>query len=87
MHMTKGLIFSQAVLLALAKKGITREKAYQLVQENAMEVWESGEDCRAKVLDDDGSGVYLNKAENEYCFEFDDKLKNVDFIFERIGLK
>ena len=86
LHMTKGLIFSQAVLLALAKKGITREKAYQLVQENAMEVWESGEDFRAKVLDDEGIGVYLNKAEIESCFDLDENLKNVDFIFERIGL-
>lgn len=86
LHMTKGLIFSQAVLLALAKKGITREKAYQLVQENAMEVWESGEDFREKVLDDEGIGVHLNKAEIESCFDLDENLKNVDFIFERIGL-
>jgi len=86
LHMTKGLIFSQAVLLALAKKGITREKAYQLVQENAMEVWESGEDFREKVLDDKGIGVHLNKAEIESCFDLDENLKNVDFIFERIGL-
>ena len=86
LHMTKGLIFSQAVLLALAKKGITREKAYQLVQENAMEVWESGEDFREKVLGDEGIGVHLNKAEIESCFDLDENLKNVDFIFERIGL-
>ncbi len=86
LHMTKGLIFSQAILLALAKKGITREEAYQLVQGNAMEVWESGGDFREKVLDDERIGVHLNKTEIESCFDLDKDLKNVDFIFKRIGL-
>ena len=86
LHMTNGLIFSQAILLALTKKGITREEAYQLVQGNAMEVWQSGEDFREKVLCDDGIGIHLNKAEIESCFDLDENLKNVDFIFRRIGL-
>lgn len=86
LHMTKGLIFSQAILLALAKKGITREEAYQLVQGNAMEVWESGGDFREKVLDDERIGVHLNKTEIESCFDLEKDLKNVDFIFKRIGL-
>lgn len=86
LHMTNGLIFSQAILLALAKKGITREEAYQLVQGNAMEVWESGGDFREKVLDDERIGVHLNKTEIESCFDLDKDLKNVDFIFKRIGL-
>ncbi len=86
LHMTNGLIFSQAILLALAKKGITREEAYQLVQGNAMEVWESGEDFREKVLGDKRIGLHLNKAEIDSCFDLDKNLKNVDFIFKRIGL-
>jgi len=86
LHMTNGLIFSQAILLALTKKGITREEAYQLVQGNAMEVWQSGEDFREKVLCDDGIGIHLNRAEIESCFDLDENLKNVDFIFRRIGL-
>ncbi|MCH8872275.1 adenylosuccinate lyase [candidate division KSB1 bacterium] len=86
LHMTNGLIFSQAILLALAKKGITREEAYQLVQRSAMEVWESGEDFREKVLGDKRIGVLLNKAEIESCFDLDKNLKNVDFIFKRVGL-
>ncbi len=86
LHMTNGLIFSQAILLALAKKGISREEAYQLVQRSAMEVWESGEDFREKVLGDKRIGVLLNKAEIESCFDLDKNLKNVDFIFKRVGL-
>ncbi|MCH7673707.1 adenylosuccinate lyase [candidate division KSB1 bacterium] len=86
LHMTNGLIFSQAILLALAKKGITREEAYQLVQGNAMEVWESGGNFREKVLDDERIGVHLNKTEIESCFDLEKDLKNVDFIFKRIGL-
>ena len=86
LHMTNGLIFSQAILLALTKKGITREEAYQLVQGNAMEVWESGGNFREKVLDDERIGVHLNKTEIESCFDLEKDLKNVDFIFKRIGL-
>ena len=86
LHMTNGLIFSQAILLALAKKGITREEAYQLVQGNAMATWESGGDFREKVLNDERIGIHLNKAEIESCVDLDKNLKNVDFNFERIGL-
>ncbi len=86
LHMTNGLIFSQSILLALAKKGITREEAYQLVQRNAMEAWESGGDFREKVLGDERIGAHLNKNEIESCFDLDKNLQNVDFIFKRIGL-
>jgi adenylosuccinate lyase len=52
LHATHGVIFSQQVLLALSKAGATREAAYAMVQRNAMQAWETGEEFRALLLAD-----------------------------------
>ncbi len=81
---TKGLFFSQQILLALAEKGIEREKAYVMVQRNAMKVWETGKEFKDLIMDDHEIGAYLNKNEIEDLFDIQYHLKNVDHIFKRV---
>ena len=81
---TKGLIFSEGVLLSLARKGVLREDAYLMVQRNAMRVWKEGMDFK-KLLSDDGEiREYLSEQEIEECFNLGHHLKNVDVIFKRV---
>ncbi|MDZ7261573.1 MAG: adenylosuccinate lyase [candidate division KSB1 bacterium] len=83
---TRGLIFSQYLLLALVEKGLSREKAYSLVQENAMKVWESNQEFKDAVLKDDRIKKVLTLAEIEACFDLGRYLTHVDRIFQRVGL-
>ena len=84
LNRTKGLIFSQQVLLNLAKKGLERQKAYVMVQRNAMRVRESGKDLKTLINADKEIGTYLSKQEIEEIFDLDYHLKHVDDIFERV---
>jgi adenylosuccinate lyase len=85
-ELTHGLIFSQSLLLALSKKGMTREEAYALVQNQAMQCWESGKDFKQAVLADPAIGKILSIDEIEACFDLKNHLRNVDKIFRRVGL-
>lgn len=86
LSITKGLVFSQALLLALTNKGVTREKAYQFVQNKAMEVWNSDRHFKAAVLADKEIASYLTQDEIEKCFDLKKNLRHVDYIFKRVGL-
>lgn len=86
LEITQGLIFSQRVLLELAKKGLTREKAYQMVQKNAMAVWENGKGFKEILLEDSDLLKHLSKEEIEACFDLDYHLKDVDRKFKNLGL-
>ncbi|KAF1086437.1 Adenylosuccinate lyase [Sporotomaculum syntrophicum] len=84
---THGLIFSQRVLLALVEDhGLTREKAYELVQRNAMQCWQTGEDFRQLLLDDPEVAAILSKEEINKIFDYCYHLKHVDDIYKRFGL-
>ncbi len=84
---TNGLIYSQKVMLALIQKGLEREKAYELVQRNAMKSWENDESFQ-KMIENDGEVMtYLNKEEIEKLFNYDNFLNEIDYIFERGKLK
>ncbi|SDM66314.1 adenylosuccinate lyase [Sediminibacillus halophilus] len=83
---TYGVIFSQRVLLALIDKGMSREEAYDLVQPNAMKAWEEGIPFRSLVEQESKITSLLNEGEIADCFDYTYHLKNVDGIFERIGL-
>lgn len=84
---THGLIFSQRVLLALVEdKGLSREHAYDLVQRNAMEAWQTGTEFRELLLKDKGITDLLNAAEIDELFNFNYHLKYVDHIYQRFGL-
>lgn len=84
---TGGLIFSQALLLALAKAGKTREEAYALVQKHAMNAWQGKVDFKAAVLSDPEISATLGQDEIEQCFDLGRNLRHVDTIFQRVGLQ
>jgi len=81
---TRGLVFSQRVLLALASKGVSREESYALVQRNAMRAWNEGEDFKALLLSDEGVRKHLDAQEIEGCFDLQFYLRHVDTIFQRV---
>jgi len=83
---THGLIFSQKVLLALANKSLSREEAYHLVQHNTRRVLSEDQDFKEMLLKDPKILAFLSPAEIEDCFNLKSYLKNVDFIYKRIGL-
>ncbi|MFC2949494.1 adenylosuccinate lyase [Virgibacillus sediminis] len=84
---THGVIFSQRVLLSLIDKGMAREAAYDLVQPKAMQAWETGTHFKELVEADEQVTSKLTQAEIDDCFDYTYHLKNVDGIFDRIGLK
>ncbi|MED3654973.1 adenylosuccinate lyase [Heyndrickxia sporothermodurans] len=86
MDKTLGLIYSQRVLLALIDKGMVREAAYDTVQPKAMEAWEKQVPFRELIEADPTIQSKLTKEEIADCFDYNYHLKNVDFIFERLGL-
>ncbi|MBC1681307.1 adenylosuccinate lyase [Listeria welshimeri] len=86
MDRTLGLIYSQRVLLALIDKGLAREAAYDVVQPRAMEAWEKQVPFRELVKQDTTITENLSREEIADCFDYNYHLKNVDLIFDRLGL-
>jgi adenylosuccinate lyase len=84
---TNGVIFAQRVMNALIGKGLSREKAYDTVQPLAMKAWSEGIDYRKLLKESPEVSALLSVAELEDCFTLDYYFKNVDFIFERVGIK
>lgn len=84
LNLMRGLIFSQRVLLKLANAGASREKAYALVQRNAMKVWEEGKDFQTELLNDAEVCGYLPQDEIREAFDLNYHLKHVDTIFTRV---
>jgi len=82
-----GVIFSQAVLLKLVEHGLSREQAYRLVQSNAMEAWnKDGGNFKENLLGDENVTQILSKSEIEDCFNPAYYLRNVDQVFQRLGV-
>ena len=77
------------MLLALTKKGMKREEAYSTVQKYAMDVWsqKGGKSFRELLKSDRTVGSFVNNGELEELFDLKKSIKNVDYIFERVGLK
>lgn len=87
LNLTNGLIFSQKVLLALIEKGLTREKAYELVQRNAMKSWRTGENFAELLKSDPDVAKYLSDGEIGKIFDYKSVLEKIDFIFGKIGIE
>jgi adenylosuccinate lyase len=83
---TKGLIFSGQLLLALTNKGLSREHAYELVQRNAMRVWDENRDFRELVKADTDIQQNLSEVEIDRVFSLDHYLRNIDAIYKRVGI-
>lgn len=86
LELTGGLVFSEAVLLALIGKGLSREEAYRMVQRHAMKAWESHEPFKPLLLADPEICRHLSPAEVKNCFDLDYHLRHLDDIFARVGL-
>ena len=84
--LTQGLVFSQRVLLALIDKGVSREKAYKMVQDNAMKAWQEKNSLLSLLEADDNIAAYLSRSELGSLFDYDYYIKYVDSIFEKLGL-
>lgn len=84
MSASGNLFFSQQVMLSLIKKGMTREEAYRLVQQNAMEVRGKGGDLRDRLKGDERVKSLLSEKEIDSIFDLNYHLKYVDAIFDRV---
>jgi adenylosuccinate lyase len=84
LHKTRGLIFSQQVLLRLAEKGLERQKAYVMVQRNALKVWEKDIEFKDLLLRDRDILAFLGKEEIEGIFDLRYHLKHVEDIYKRV---
>jgi adenylosuccinate lyase len=84
MDKANGLVFSQKLLLDLARAGLSREDAYALVQEAAMETWESGKSFEETVRARKGITEKLDAATLDSVFDLDHYLREVDTIFARV---
>jgi adenylosuccinate lyase len=79
-----GLYFSQRVLLALVDKGLTRQKAYEMVQAVAMQAWEGKTSFPDLVRADPALGTYLTSEELDQLFDPGYYLRCEDHIFNRV---
>lgn len=83
---THGLIFSQRVLLELMDKGLSRPRAYDLVQRCAMKTWKDGSGFKEHLLQDKEVSRYLKTEDLDKIFDLDYYLAHVNKIFKRVGL-
>jgi len=82
--MTKGLIFSEALMLKLIKKGFLRKEAYGIVQRNALKAWEKGEDFKDLIKKDQQVKALLSEDEIEECFSLTKHLEHINFVFDKV---
>src|SRR5262245_5397599 len=81
---SRGVAFSGTVLLELAKKGTSREQAYEWVQRNAMRSFDERRDFKALLLADPDIAHVLSAPDIERAFDLDEQLKHVDYVFDRV---
>ena len=81
---SRGVVFSGTVLLELARRGASREQAYEWVQRNAMRAFHEHSDIKSLLLGDPDVTRVLSAEEIERAFDLDEQLRHVDHIFERV---
>ncbi|MDB9524886.1 adenylosuccinate lyase [Oscillatoria sp. CS-180] len=87
MNIYGGVVFSQRVLLSLVEKGVSREEAYEVVQSLAHTAWNTeGGDFRALVSADDRVQAKLSTEEIDACFDPNHHLRNLDEVYQRLGI-
>src|SRR4029079_1386491 len=84
LNLTRGLVFSGQLLLALTQKGVSREDAYMWTQRNAMKVWDEGGDYQDLVTKDADISSKLSPEEIARVFDLRHYLRNVEKVFERV---
>ncbi|HZJ30314.1 MAG TPA: adenylosuccinate lyase [Vicinamibacterales bacterium] len=84
LELSRGVVFSGTVLLELARRGASREQAYELVQRNAMRAFHEQRQFKELLLSDAAVTAVLPAHEIERAFNLDEQLKHVDDIFDRV---
>jgi adenylosuccinate lyase len=84
LEITRGLVFSGQLMLALTQKGITREDAYTWTQRNAMKVWDEGGEYQQLVRSDADIASRLSREEIDRVFDLKHYLRNVEKVFARV---
>ena len=84
LNITRGLVFSGQLLLALTQAGVSREDAYVYTQRNAMKVWDEGGEYKDLVMNDADISSRLSPEEIARVFDLKHYLRNVDQVFERV---
>jgi len=84
LNQLKGLIFSQQVLMKLTNMGLKREKAYEMVQRNALKVWDTGKAFKALLLEDGELREHLSEEDIDELFSLDFHMKHVEELFDRV---
>lgn len=86
LELTHGLIFSQRILLRLVEKGLTREEAYKIVQDNAMRSWATGKSMKDLIGSEPRIKSLLNKSEVAELFDAKKLKSRVNYIFKKTGI-
>lgn len=86
LNLTRGIIFSQQVRLALTEKGLSYKEAYEIAQGHAHTAWEQGQDYRALLEQDERVTQVLTPEEIQACFDTSRHTEHLDRIYERFGL-
>jgi len=86
LNRTGGLMFSQRIMLMLTEKGMTRESAYRIVQEQALRAWEKGEDFKTLLWNEPAVRQRFTRRELENCFNLKLALRHIETIFKRINI-
>jgi adenylosuccinate lyase len=86
LNASRGMVFSQTILLALVKKGVSREQAYRMVQRNALNVYHNETTLKDELLKDPELKAYFTETELEELFNINNRLKNIEIPFKRLGL-
>ncbi|HEY7057707.1 MAG TPA: adenylosuccinate lyase [Vicinamibacterales bacterium] len=81
---SRGVVFSGTVLLELARRGVSREQAYEWVQRNAMRAFHERRDFKGLLLEDEDVTSVLSRSEIEQAFDLNHQLRNVDKVFARV---
>ncbi|MCC7309305.1 MAG: adenylosuccinate lyase [Acidobacteria bacterium] len=84
LNITRGLVFSGQLMLALTQKGVSREDAYVYTQRNAMKVWDEGGEYSELVAEDADITSHLSMEEIARVFDLGHYLRNVDKVFKRV---
>ncbi len=83
-NLTRGVIYSQRIMLKLIEKGLDKETAYKLSQSKAFESWNNKLDYKTILLNDETVRKYMSKEELDECFNYTYFIRNVDKIFNRV---
>ena len=86
LELTKGLLFSQRLMLTLIEKGVSRDDAYKVMQTNSARTWEEDEDFRELVRRDKSVIKHLSQTDLDGMFDYGYYVRFVDDVFDRVGL-